>query len=440
MLSINKNNIISKVDPNSIAEESGIESGDILLKINEKEVKDVIDYLYLISDEYLEITIMKKNGDIWIIEVEKDYSEDLGISFKNPILDSTKSCKNKCIFCFIDQLPKNMRKTLYFKDDDSRLSFLQGNFVTLTNISDEEFERIIEYNISPINVSIHTTNPDLRVKMLNNKNASKILYRLKKLTSNRIIVNGQIVLCPRINDGQELDNTIKDLYKLYPNLNSLAVVPIGITKFRDGLFPIESYNKNSAKEVINQVEKWQEFLLYSMDSRFVFLADEFYIMADMKLPDYNAYEGFPQLENGVGLIRKFEHEFISYLNKFKKDERIKKKLTIVTGLSAQSFLESLVKKLKRKFPNLFINVQPILNNFFGEKITVSGLLTGTDIIEQLKNKDLGDKIILPNSMFKSNENILLDDLTDNDISKQLNTTVDICNVNGKELIDCIIKE
>lgn len=434
-----KKNIISKVEKNSIAEELGIEAGDIICSINGHKINDIIDYLYHISDEYLEVEIEKKNGEIWILEIEKDYDEDLGIIFSNPILDKANYCKNKCIFCFIDQLPKNMRSSLYFKDDDSRLSFLQGNFITLTNLSDNDIERIIEYNISPINISIHTTNPELRVKMLNNKNAGNILERLQRLTQNRILVNGQIVLCPSINDGQELDRTIKDLYSLYPNLHSLAIVPVGITKFRKGLYPLNLFNKDMSLQVIRQIKKWQDFLKQKINTNFVYLSDEFFVNAHHELPEYEEYEDFPQLENGVGLMRKFEYEFFESLDRLPNDLFEKQSISVVTGISAKAFLEKLVQKLMDKFLGLVINVHAIKNNFFGETITVSGLITGQDIISQLKNKKLGDKVIIPKNMLKSDENIFLDDLSVKDLERELNIKVLISEVNGKDFIEKILK-
>ncbi|SHK39365.1 DUF512 domain-containing protein [Paramaledivibacter caminithermalis] len=433
------NNIISKVKPDSIAEEMGIEQGDILININGKKVMDILDYLFLTSDEFLEIEIEKKNGEVWILEIDKYYDEDLGIEFDNPILDQAKYCKNKCIFCFIDQLPKNMRRSLYFKDDDSRLSFLQGNFVTLTNLRDMDIDRIIEYNISPINVSIHTTNPDLRVKMLNNKRAGNILERIKKLTENRIMINGQIVLCPDVNDDLELDRTIEDLYTLYPNLHSVAIVPVGITKFRQNLYPLKIFDKESANKVIMQIHRWQKLLKEKIGTNFVYLSDEFYIMAEKPLPSYESYEDFPQIENGVGLIKKMEHEFNNHLKTLPKNLEINKTITVVTGVSAAQFIEKLASELTKKVSKLKIEVLTIKNDFFGHTITVSGLITGQDIINQLKDRELGEKIIIPKSMLKSDEPIFLDDVTIQDLEKSLNRSVVASDVNGQSFIESIIK-
>lgn len=438
MNEINCKNIISRVESNSIAEEMGIEKGDILIGINGKKIVDIIDYIYLITDEYLEVEIEKKDGEVWILEIDKDYDENLGIEFDNPILDNARFCKNKCIFCFIDQLPRNMRKSLYFKDDDSRLSFLQGNFITLTNLNDYDIERIIKYNISPINVSIHTTNPSLRIEMLGNKTSGNLLDIIRKLTENRIMINGQIVLCPNINDGIELDRTLEDLNPLYPNLHSLAIVPVGVTQFRENLYPISVFDKEKSVKVINQVHKWQKLLKEKIKTNFVYLSDEFYIMAERDLPSYDDYEGFPQIENGVGLMKKLEFEFIDHLQTISPSEEINRTVSIVTGVSAQKLLQELGGKLTDKLPSLKIYIYPIINNFFGRTITVSGLITGKDIITQLEDKELGNKIIIPRSMLKSGENIFLDDVTVQDIEKSLRKDVIISDVDGKALIESIL--
>lgn len=333
-----------------------------------------------------------------------------------------------------------MRKTLYFKDDDSRLSFLQGNFVTLTNLTDEDIDRIIEYNISPINVSIHTTNPGLRARMLGNRNAGNVLERIKKLTENRILINGQIVLCPNVNDGKELDNTIEDLNSVYPNLHSLAIVPVGVTKFRENLYSMEIFDKEKASKVIEQIHRWQGVLKERIGTSFVFLSDEFYIMAQKALPKYDDYEGFPQIENGVGLIRKLEYEFNEHLKSIPADIEFNKTISVITGFSAQNFIKDLAGKLTKRVAKLKINTFAVVNNYFGETITVSGLITGKDIIEQLKNKELGDKILIPKSMLKSDEPVFLDDITVEEVEKALKKDVIICNVEGKSMIESILKD
>ncbi|OFI07654.1 hypothetical protein CLOACE_00020 [Clostridium acetireducens DSM 10703] len=437
-------NIISKVLPGSIAEEVDIEKGDKLISINKNPVKDIIDYKFLITDEYIVIEIEKPYGEIWEIEIEKEYDEDLGIEFQYSILDKPKSCHNKCIFCFIDQLPKGMRKTLYFKDDDSRLAFLQGNFVTLTNMKEEDIDRIIKYKISPINVSVHTTNPELRIKMINNRFAGNVYERLKKLAKGGITVNCQVVLCPGINNGLEFERTIKDLYKLYPSVNSLAAVPIGVTKFREGLFPLKLYNKKSAAKEIDNVAKLQEKFVKEIGVPFVRLSDEFYVMAEREVPKSDFYGKFNQLEDGVGMIRIFRDNIKNSVKNLNKNAR--GTFTMVTGVSAYNEIFSAANYIKENNNKLDINVIKIINYFFGETITVAGLLTGKDIIEQLKDKEVGEYIILSNNVIKkgyelgkTSEQILLDDLTIGDIEKALNRKILLCDYTGEDLIDIINK-
>lgn len=433
-----KANVISKVLEGSIASEIGIVVGDSLLSINGKEVVDIIDYLFLISDEYVEIEVEKSDGEIWDYEIDKDFDEELGIEFSNPIMDHAKNCSNNCIFCFVDQLPSNMRESLYFKDDDSRLSFLQGNFVTLTNVKEYELDRIIEYNISPINVSIHTTNPELRAKMLNNRFAGNIKERIEKLTSNRIEVNGQIVLCPGFNDELELDRTLKDLYNMETRINSLAIVPIGKTKHRDGLALVDSFDKNSSLKLIGQIEKWQEFFLEKTGSRFVFLSDEFYIIAKCELPNSDSYEGFGLIEDGVGLMVKFRDEVKDSIDRDilsvarKKENR---KITIATGTSAYKFMSEIAEMTMSYDKSLEINVFHILNDFFGHTITVAGLLTGKDIYEQLQGKDIGDVLLIPKAMMKSDEDVFLDDVKVEDLSKRLGVEIKVVKVEGEDFLN-----
>ncbi|MCT4592905.1 MAG: DUF512 domain-containing protein [Anaeromicrobium sp.] len=430
-------NIILDVQKDSIGEELGIEPGDILLKVNNIEIKDIIEYMFLISDEYIEMEIKKRNGEIEVYSIEKDYDEEMGIIFENPIIDKAKSCKNKCIFCFIDQLPPNMRKTLYFKDDDSRLSFLQGNFITLTNMSDEDMEKIIKYRISPINVSIHTTNPDLRMEMLNNNTACNLHERLEKLAEAHININGQIVLCPNVNDKENLDRTIKDLYKLYPSVKSVAIVPVGITKYRENLYPLKIFNRESARETIEQIKRWQGKFLEEKGIRFVHLSDEFYIMANEDFPSYDEYEGFPQIENGVGLMVKLKGEFEKYLDSL-DGNRNNKTISVATGRSAKKFIDNLARNLSKKYPNININVYEIKNNFFGETITVAGLITATDIIDQLKDKRLGERLLITESMLRADTNVFLDDLTIDDVEKSLKVKIQVTKNNGKDFIENII--
>jgi putative radical SAM enzyme (TIGR03279 family) len=435
-------NEISKVIPNSIAEEVDIEVGDRLLRINENEVKDIIDYKFLITDEVLLLEVEKKNGEIWEIEIEKDYDEDLGIVFREGIIDKPMTCHNDCIFCFIDQLPKGMRETLYFKDDDSRLSFLQGNFLTLTNMKEEDIERIIKYKISPINVSVHTTNPELRVRMLNNRFAGKIYDILKRLSAAGIKMNTQIVCCPGINDGEELVSTIEDLYGLYPNVNSVAVVPLGITKHREGLKKLNLFTQETSLNQINLVKVLQKKYFEESGTPFVRLSDEFYIVSGEPLPDSEHYQGFEQIEDGVGMVTLLKDTIDTTLPDLKKDGV--GSFTFVTGALVYPEIVRIKDKIQRLNNNINITVEKILNKFFGETITVTGLLTGIDIINTLKEREVGDYIIIPDNVLRkgyelsnSDEAILLDDYTVEDLSRELNRKVIICDFTGDDLITII---
>jgi len=434
-----KKNLIIKVEKNSIAEEMGIEVGDILIDINDKIVKDVFDYRYLIQDEFIKVGIKKNNGEEWLLEIEKDEYEDLGIVFEKGLMDNAKSCCNKCIFCFIDQLPKGMRKTLYFKDDDSRLSFLQGNYVTLTNMKQEDMDRIIFYHLSPINISVHTTDNNLRRFMLKNPNTSNLMPYLKQLYDANIEMNYQIVLCKNINDGKQLDKSIEDLSKFIPNAKTVSVVPLGMTKYRQGLEKLELFNQNDAVNIVYQVEKWQEKLLKEYGTRFVQLADEFYLKAKMPFPKYENYEDFLQLEDGIGMIPLMQHEIDEYLSQLKSDNRYRH-LSLATGNSAYEFIKSNCDKINKKFVNTKLDVYNIDNNFFGKDITVSGLLTGKDIIQQLKGKRLGNFLLIPENCLRSGETVLLDDIDIKNIETELNTKIKISKSNGKEFINNILED
>lgn len=433
-------NIIKKVDLGSIAEEVGIEVNDVLLSINGTPIDDIIDYKFLAADEEVLLEIEKPDGEVWEYEIEKEYGENLGLEFEGGIMDKAKSCSNKCMFCFIDQLPKGMRNSLYFKDDDSRLSFLQGNFVTLTNMSEEDIDNIIRYRISPINISVHTTNPELRQKMIKNKFAGRLYEIMQRLADAQIQMNCQIVLCPGYNDKEELERTVSDLTKLYPYVNSAAAVPVGITKHRDHLPNLEIFNEQTARETIELVHELQEKYLVELGTRFIFLSDEFYIMANKKLLDYDDYEGFIQFENGVGMISKLEREIHDYLQTI-SDEKInsKKKISIATGHSAYEFIKNMASCIMNKCTGVEIEVYKIVNNFFGETITVSGLITATDIINQLKDKDLGKTLYIPRSMLKADEEIFLDNITLEELQNTMNIEVVPCLNEGKDFVDKILK-
>ncbi|MHB1392648.1 MAG: DUF512 domain-containing protein [Clostridia bacterium] len=424
---------IIEVRPSSIAEELGIKKGDKLITINGAGIKDILEYKYLTTDEFLEVEIEHGNGEIWIYEVEKEYDEDIGIVFEG-IIDKPKSCHNKCIFCFIDQLPSGMRETLYFKDDDTRLSFLQGNFVTLTNLSEREIDRIIRYRISPINVSVHTTDPELREMMLNNKNAGKLMDYLEKLTEGEIEVKAQIVLCPGVNDGENLIKTLKDLSELYPGLSCVAVVPAGITKHRQGLYELKEYDKASAAAVIKQVSELQDKFLTGLTTRFVFLSDEFYLISGKELPEYDEYEGFSQLENGVGLITLFNEEVQESLEKLGSYNKKQRVVSLITGEYAAPNLAMAALKIENSIGELKLSIFPIVNNFFGQGVKVAGLLTGKDIIDQLKGKAIGSDIFIPECMLKRNEAIFLDNVTIGQLEKELGAKVTICREDGSDLV------
>lgn len=429
-------NEISKVYSGSIAEELGVQTGDKIISINGKEVKDIIDYRFLMADDYVIVEVEKKDdNEIWELEVEKEFNEKFGIEFKNGIIDEAQSCKNKCIFCFIDQLPKGMRKSLYFKDDDSRLSFLQGNFVTLTNMKDEDIDRIINYKISPINISVHTTNDQLRIKMLNNKFAGKVMERLERLSQGGITMNCQLVLCPGVNNGKELEKTIMDLYKFYPNIKNVAGVPVGITKYREGLFDLNTYDRSMAREEIKLVSHLQKNFISEIDVPFIRLSDEFYILADMDIPEKEFYEDFDQLEDGIGMIRIFRENIKSTLNDLKKE--IKGEFTLVTGVSAFKEIKAAADMISSINKNLNINTVKILNDYLGHTITVAGLITGRDIIKQLKKVKYGEYIIVPQNMLKVDTEMFLDDMLIQDIEKALNTKVLVCEYTGEDLIEII---
>ncbi len=429
---------IGYVEPGSYADEAGLEQGDKILTINGNDFYDILEYRYLTAEYEVLLRVEKKNGDIEEITIENDY-EDLGIEFSTGLIDDAKSCRNKCIFCFIDQLPKGMRETVYFKDDDTRLSFLQGNYVTLTNLSDEELDRLIKMRVSPINISVHTTNPDLRVKMLNNKNAGKVYEIMKRFSDNGIYMNCQIVLCRDYNDKEELDRTISDIAKLSPFVESLSVVPVGLTAYREGLCELKAFDKESSLEVIKQVTKWQERLEKEIGTRLVYLSDEFYINADQKIPEAQEYEGFPQLENGVGLVASMKEEFDFAIEKVKYNNK-KREVSLITGELAKDFISELAKRLEEKCKGLKVNVYPIKNNFFGGGVSVSGLVVGRDIIEQLKGKKLGDMAFIPSSMLRAGEDVFLDDVTLLELERELGVSIGVQNNDGVEFIESILGE
>ncbi len=431
--------IISSIEKGSLAEKKKIKPKHTLVSINENEIFDVLDYRFYINSVRLDLSLLDDCGKPYSVKIKKDEYEDIGLEFDTYLMDKHQSCKNKCIFCFIDQLPKGMRQSLYFKDDDSRLSFLFGNYITLTNITDREVSRIIKMHISPINISIHTTNGELRKKMMNNRFADRALNILEQFAAHGIKMNCQIVLCKGINDGDELKRTINDLSKFIPAIESVAIVPVGLTRYREDLYPLEIFQKEDAIEVINLVDSMGDSFKEKYGSRFCYLADEFYIKAGREPREYEYYEEFSQLENGVGLWRSLEDEFCDALEDYEPC-KVEKTLSIATGELAFPLIRKLCDKAESKFAGLKVNVYPIKNDFFGENINVAGLVVGKDIINQLKGKDLGEKLLLPSVMLKSDEDIFLDDVTVEDMEKELNIRIVPNNNDGYELLSAIIDD
>ncbi len=432
--------VIKEIQTGSIAEECGMEPGDAILKINGEEILDILDYRYMVQEEELVITVLSKQGEEVEVEIEKDFDEDLGIEFENAFMDDYRSCSNKCIFCFIDQMPSGMRDTLYFKDDDARLSFLQGNYVTLTNMSEKDLERIIRYHLEPINISFQTMNPELRCKMLNNRFAGEALKKADKLFEAGITMNGQIVLCKNINDKKELDYSIEQLIKYIPLLESVSVVPVGLSKHREGLYPLEPFTKEDAKAVLAQIHGWQAHCMHTFGTHFVHASDEWYLLAEEEIPAEENYDGYLQLENGVGMLRLFENEFeeaMTYLKEHKKKKELhinKRRVSLATGKSAFELIHHLSERIMDEFPQIQVNCYPIRNDFFGEQITVSGLITGGDLIARLKEKDLGDVLLLPENMLKCNEDVFLDDVTVSAVENALQVKTDIVKSSGRAFL------
>ncbi len=432
-----KKHVISRVLPGSIGDELELEAGDILLGINDKEIEDVFDYRYLMNEEYVVLLIEKKGGEVWELEVEKEYEEDLGIEFENGLMDDYRSCSNHCLFCFIDQMPPGMRKTLYFKDDDSRLSFLQGNYVTLTNMSDHDIERIIHYHLEPINISFQAMNPKLRCRMLHNRFAGDALLKVDRLYEAGIAMNGQIVLCKGINDGKELEYSLEKLSAYAPLLESVSVVPVGLTKYREGLYPLQAFQREDAREVIRQIRHWQEKMMEMHGIHFVHASDEWYILAEWELPEEETYDGYLQLENGVGMLRLLEAEVKEALEERTGDDR-EVHVTLATGKLAGPYIARYAREISRKFPHVRVDVKTITNHFFGEMITVSGLITGIDLKEQLLGTELGNQVLIPCNMLRDGEDVFLDDVSVRELSKTLGREIVIVDESGSDLVSAIL--
>ena len=427
---------IMAVTPGSIAEELELEPGDVLLTIDGEELEDIFDYDYMTDAESFVMVVRKANGEEWELEIESG-GEDLGLTFENGLMSDYKSCSNKCIFCFIDQMRPGMRETLYFKDDDSRLSFLQGNYITLTNMKDKDIERIIRFHLAPINISVQTMNPELRCKMLHNRFAGEALKKIDRLYEAGTEMNGQIVLCRGVNDGNELAYTIEQLSKYAPVMQSVSVVPVGLSKYREGLYPLEPFTKEDACEVIDLIEKWQKINYERHGIHFIHASDEWYILAEREMPEEGRYDGYIQLENGVGMLRLLHEEVMDALDE-KTDDGKEEELSIATGRLPYPYLDTLIKEIMKVYPGRKVHIYPIRNDFFGEKITVAGLITGQDLIAQLKDKPLGDRLILPAVMFKSGEEVFLDDITKTQAEDALQIPINIVKSSGYDLVDAIL--
>ena len=430
---------ISEVTKGSPAAKAGLLPGDYIISINDNEINDVLDYRFYLTEKKVKIKIHRES-ELFDVLIKKDEYADIGLDFETFLMDKKHSCRNKCIFCFIDQLPGGMRETLYFKDDDSRLSFLQGNYITLTNLSESEIKRICDMKLSPMNVSVHTTNPVLRCDMLKNKNAGNVMDTLRSFAESGIKIHAQIVLCRDVNDKAELDLTMRDLASLYPSLESCSIVPAGLTRYRDGLYPLKPFSKQECAEIIAQVTEFSNECLEKYGSRIFFAADEFYIKSETELPDNDSYEGYPQIENGVGLITSMKTEFESELE-YIDEYNIKKEkhCSIATGEAAFGFISSLVEKLREICYNLDCKVYCIENEFFGENITVAGLITGGDLISQLKGKEIGDTLYIPSVMLRSGEDVFLDDISVSDVEFALGVKVKTIKNDGAEFIASILE-
>ena len=429
--------IVKEIIKNSIADELGIEPGDKLLSINGQEIEDIFDYQFYSEDEELLLLIEKPDGEQWELEIEKDADEQIGLEFDSGLMDEYRSCRNKCIFCFIDQMPEGMRDTLYFKDDDSRLSFLQGNYVTLTNMSDHDIERIIRYRLEPINISFQATNPELRCRMLNNRFAGDALRKVDRLFAGGIEMNGQIVLCKGINDGEELERSIRDLTRYLPLLKSVSVVPVGLTRFREGLCPLEPFTKEDARQVLEMIHRWQKEIFDRYGLHFIHAGDEWYLLAGEEIPEEERYDGYLQLENGVGMLRLLFNEFREAFDRAEGDHE-KRSLSIATGQLAYPYIRRMAEKLQEKYPATEIRVYAVRNDFFGERITVSGLVTAQDMIAQLKGKELGDRLLIPCNMLKADEDVFLDDYTVGQVADALQVPAVIVKSSGQDFVDAVL--
>ena len=429
---------VKSVDPRSPAHRAGVRAGETLTHINGHTIIDVLDYKFYSYDPRLELTLQSPEGTVRTLRIRKREGEDLGLEFSTYLMDRARSCANRCIFCFVDQMPPGMRPSLYFKDDDARLSFLLGNYLTLTNLSPREIQRIIDLRISPINISVHTTDRALRVRMLNNPRAGEGIDIMERFAANHITMNCQIVSCPGINDGPALDKTLNDLAGLFPAVNSVSVVPVGVTKYRQGLFPLNTYTSQTAAALIDRVEAFAAKHLAERGTRLAWCSDEFYLLAGRALPAEDYFEDFTQLDNGVGMLTLLTREFGRALELMERSElEGSAPFSIATGVSAAPFLAKLVEQAREKCGTIEGKVYPIVNHFFGETITVAGLVTGGDLIAQLRGRELGQRLLIPASMLRAGENVFLDDVTTADVERELGVSVTPVPQDGYQLLDAI---
>lgn len=431
-------NEIESVHPGGIGEEMGLEKGDRLVRINGEPVEDILDYIYLINDESLLVEVEKTSGEIWEIEVEKPADEDLGIVFASPTLTGIKRCRNKCVFCFVDQMPKGMRSSLYVKDDDYRLSALHGNFVTLTNLEDRDRDRIRSYHISPVNISVHATDPEVRRRMMSNPGAGEILNQLAWMADNHLSINAQIVLCPGLNDGVILERTLDDLAGFHPSLKSVAVVPVGLTRFREGLYPLVRVDREKAREVVALVSQKQAAYKERLGTRLVHLSDEFYLTAGLPFPAYEAYEGFPQIENGIGLMRRFERQVEEALQEADREASGRACIGLVTGTLAFPFMADLAKRIEKRLEGVKLHVKAVENRYFGKTITVSGLISGRDLSERLDDME-ARVVLVPSVMLKEGTDETLDGLALSEIGDEKGKELMPVAVEGRSFIEAILK-
>ena len=431
---------ILAVLPNSIAAHAGIRGGDTLVSVNQNEIRDVLDYRFYLTDTNVSLSLLRQD-ERYTVHLNKGEYDDIGLEFETPLMDKKHSCANKCVFCFIDQLPPGMRETLYFKDDDDRLSFLHGNYVTLTNLKEADIDRIIKMHISPVNISVHTTNPELRVKMMKNKRAGEVLSYLGRMADAGIALCTQIVLCKGLNDRDELDRTMRELAAYHPSLRSCSIVPVGLTKYRENLFPLEGFSPKECEDVIRQVNAFGDECLRKHGTRLFYCSDEFYVRAGLPLPDEDFYEDYSQIENGVGMLTSLESEFdfeLDYLDELTPQMRAPRTVSIATGAAAYEHIRNMAERLTALVPNLTVHVYRIVNRFFGESVTVAGLLTGRDVAEQLKDIPLGDELLFPAVMLRADGDVFLDDMTPEQLSKRLGVPVCASESDGAKLIRAIL--